>query len=545
MKWRRSAAHLLPAATLGALLALGCSGTTDGVSGSGATPRGVAPDGSPLRDVALPDLSKMVLSAQTQIRNQHESLQKTIGRRGVTPEELSHAYGEMGKLLLAAQYGDPAEAALLNAQALDASDYRWPYYLAQHYRTQGDPAKTQQLLERTLQLRPQDVPSLVWLGDTWLALGDANAAAVQFSKALAVDSQLAAAHAGLGRAALALDDPRRAVAELETALTIDPQAVGAHYPLSLAYNAIGDRQRAQVHLQKRQERPVLPPDPLMAELDTLLESPQRYETQGIRALVRNDWPAAAAEFRKGLALDPASPALRHRLATAINMMGEKEEAEAIFAAVARDAPDYFPTRFSLGVILQSKRRDGEAIEHFRAALQQRSDYAEARLRMASSLRRLGRLPDAIANYEQVLTANPNLLEARVGVAMTLASAGRDREARDILLDGMKADPDQPAFSHGMARLLAASPDAEVRDGQAAMGLVQQLLKKGRTPDLGETMAMALAELGEYERAASLQRDLIMSAQNANVPVSPRLTANLRLYEQRRASRVPWTDEEMP
>ena len=165
--------------------------------------------------------------------------------------------------------------------------------------------------------------------------------------------------------------------------------------------------------------------------------------------------------------------------------------------------------------------------------------------MASSFRRLRRFPEAIAAYEHVLAANPDLMEARIGHAMTLASAGRYSEARDRFQQCMKEFPEQPSFSHGLARLLATAPDDRVRDGGAAMALVQQLLQKGRTPDLGETMAMALAEMGEYDRAAALQRDLMRSAENAKVTVPARLAANLRLYEQGRPSRTPWTDEEMP
>ena len=55
---------------------------------------------------------------------------------------------------------------------------------------------------------------------------------------------------------------------------------------------------------------------------------------------------------------------------------------------------------------------------------------------------------------------------------------------------------QLIFPHGLARLLATSPDDHVRDGQRAMTLVQDLVKQGRTLELGETLAMALAELGQ-------------------------------------------------
>ena len=59
------------------------------------------------------------------------------------------------------------------------------------------------------------------------------------------------------------------------------------------------------------------------------------------------------------------------------------------------------------------------------------------------------------------------------------------------------------FTHGLARLLATSPDDQVRNGKRAMELVQQMLQRGRTLELGETYAMTLAELGQYREAQSL------------------------------------------
>jgi hypothetical protein len=50
---------------------------------------------------------------------------------------------------------------------------------------------------------------------------------------------------------------------------------------------------------------------------------------------------------------------------------------------------------------------------------------------------------------------------------------------------MKSYPDQAA-AHAQARLLAAAPDAAVRDGPRAMELMQQLLKQQRTLGLAET-----------------------------------------------------------
>ncbi len=534
------AGRLMPCLALGLLLCAACSG------GSNAVPEPATPGRPPLRDVVLPDLSKMAASARTQIRERHDTLQHIAARPGVTPVELSNAYGEMGKLLMAAQYGEAAEAAFLNAQTLDTSQFRWPYYLAHLYRTRGESEQARALFSRALQLEPDSVDALVWLGNTELALGQPDRAAPHFSRALALEPGSLSARFGLGRAALAGQDPQRAATLFEDVLKRDPTAAGVHYPLSQAYSALGDTRRAAEHLQQRRERDILPADPLMVELERLVESPQTYETLGIRALEQEDWPAAATAFRKGLDLDPGSASLKFRLATARNAAGDAADAEALFREVVTTAPDYFPAQFSLGVLLQARGDHREAATCFSAALKQRPDYVQARLRLAASQRRLGQLKEAQANYRQVLQTNAQLEEAEFGHAMTLVQLGRFRDARDALVESRKAHPDATAVTHALARLLAAAPDPQVRDGQQAATLVQQLIQKGRTLDLGETLAMSLAELGEFDRAVAVQRDLMTAAKRAALPrVEARLATNLSRYARGIACRTPWTEDELP
>src|SRR5688572_2610777 len=111
---------------------------------------------------------------------------------------------------------------------------------------------------------------------------------------------------------------------------------------------------------------------------------------------------------------------------------------------------------------------------------------------------------------------------------------------------MKVHPDQVEFAHALARLLAAAPDAHVRDGRRAMTLMQELVKVQRGFDFGETMAMTLAELGKFEEAAALQRDVIRDVTQAGENDLARLmTGNLRLYESRRPCRTPWRNNELP
>jgi tetratricopeptide (TPR) repeat protein len=483
---------------------------------------------------------------QAQITAQHEILARTLANRSASTVDRANAFGQLGRYLMAAQLPDAADAAFQSAQRLDPTDYRWPYFLAHLARSQGDLPKAASLFQRVLQLRPDDVDALVWLGDVSLSAGKADVAAPAFAHALQLDPNSVSARFGAGRAALAQGDNRKAIDLLEEVLRLNPKATAAHYPLSMAYAAIGDEAQAAEHLRLRRDGRIAPRDTLMVELDALLESPQTYESQGIRRLDAEDWEGAAEQFRKGLALAPESAALHHRLGTALSMMDDAAGARAEFEMAVQKSPDYFPAQFSLGVLAQADGRHAQAVERFAAALKVRPTYTEARLRMASSLRRTGRLKDALDAYTQAMSGAPDNVEARLGYAMTLTRLHRDREARDTLNAAVTASPGDLASTHALARLLAASPDPTVRDGRRAMTLVQQMLQKGRTLELGETYAMTLAELGQYRDAQSLQRDLIAAAKRAGLAdMQARLTARLALYDRADPCRTPWTDEEMP
>ena len=79
-----------------------------------------------LQAVSLPDLSRMAPSAQTQIRDSYKALTQKIATRSTTVVELADAYGEFGKLLMAADQRDAAKPCFLNAQTLAPADFHAP-----------------------------------------------------------------------------------------------------------------------------------------------------------------------------------------------------------------------------------------------------------------------------------------------------------------------------------------------------------------------------------------------------------------------------------
>jgi tetratricopeptide (TPR) repeat protein len=502
------------------------------------------PDGTGLQSVALPDLSRIEAPVQRQLREGIAALISRIENRRTTAVDLGAAYGELGKLLMAAQYLDAAESCYLNAQSLVPTERRWPYYLGRLYKIKGPLDKSVASFERALSLAPDDVATVIWLGEAYLAQGRADAATPLFAKALAAQPNSIAARFGAGRAALARNDHARAVTYLEEGLARNPRVAAFHYPLALAYRGLGRVAEADAHMQQRGGSEVLPADPLMQELEELLQSPMAYDLRGSRALEIGDWAAAAAYFRKGLELAPDDPTLRHRLGTTLAQMGDTRGALEQFEQVIRTSPEYSKAHYSLGVLMEAGGRQQDAIDRFSSAVKYQPTYVQARIRLAAVLRKTGRLEESLGQYKQALDTDPTSADAVFGYAMTVIHLQRYEEARDRLAEGMKSYPDQAVFARALARLLAVAPSDRVRDGRRARIIAEELLKHQQTADVAETLAMALAEVGEYAQAAALQRRLAAAAAQAGrSDLVPRLNATLELYERGRPNRTFWEDEE--
>ena len=499
---------------------------------------------SALRPVSLPDISNAAAPVQSQIRDRYASLKPKIDNASTPTAELADAYGEMGKLFIAAEYLDAAEPCFLNAQTLAPTDMRWPYYLGHVHRFKNEPEKASALFEQTLTLQPDHVPSLVRLGEMQLARDRPEAAETPLTKALALEPRAAAALYGLGRVALARDDYAQAIKYLEDALALAPQASRIHYPLAMAYRGHGDRLKAESHLRRRGDVDVPLADPLMAQLGGLLQNAQAYEVRGSDALAKREWAAAITNLRRAIELAPNNAMTRLNLGTALYLNGDARSALEQFQEAVRLSPDLPKAHYSIGVLMETGGDDRKAVEEFSLAVKADPSFVEARLQLADALRRNGRLEESLAHYAEIVKTNPSVSQAAFGYAMALVRLRRYQPARDRLADGMKTFADQLGFAHALARLLAAAPDETVRDGRRSLVLMEGLLKQQKTLGLAETMAMTLAELGRYDEAAAWQRETIAAAKQAGrEDLAQRLADNLRLYERRQPCRTPWQDDD--
>jgi tetratricopeptide (TPR) repeat protein len=382
------------------------------------------PAGEPkLPQVTLPDLTRMSPAVQAQLREADAALRSKTTSSNPSPADVAIAYGELGNLLLAAEYLDAAEACYLNAAALAPENMRWPYYLGHVYRTRGEPAAAAKAFERALVLGPNYGATLVWLGQVYLDLGEPDRATEAFAQAVTREPRSVAALSGQGRALLAKRDFGHAAKTLEQALAIDSRATMIHYPLALAYRGLGEQDKAEAHLRLRGTVEVAPNDPLMQELGTLLNSAVAYEKRGLRALDGRDWAGAATQFRKAIELTPGNGDLHQRLGTALSLNGDLAGAMDEFREAIQRSPESPQAHFSLGVTLASSGRFAEAVGQFSAAVRYDPSYANARLQLAVVLMRVGRA----------------------------------QEARAQLLEGARRNPDRPEFARALEQMRAPGP----------------------------------------------------------------------------------------
>ena len=503
--------------------------------------------------VTLPDMSRANPAAQVQLRRGYDALQARLADPETSDSSLAEAFGEMGKLFTVAEYLDNAETSFANARTLAPRDIRWPYYLAHVSRLRNDPATASVLFQETLALEPDYVPALEWLGAMYLETGGADDAQAQFTKALSVDPDSVQALYGLGRISLERREYAEAVERFERALELAPEASSLEYPLALAYRGLGNVEQAEVHIARRGDGQLRRFDPFLDELGNVLQNVSAYEVRGAQALTSGDFETAIDDLRRALDLAPDNPLTRLNLGSALYLSGDAEGAIVQYEEALRFAPDLARAHYALGIIREigttpgggdrGDRDDEAAIEHFLAAVRYEPTAVEMQLSLADSLRRTGRLQDSLPHYAEALRLNPAAAGAQFGYAMALVRLGRYVEARQWLEDGVERYPDQPGFRHALARLLAAAPVEGVRDGRRALLLLQPLMTV-QNMAVSETMAMVMAELGDFNEATAWQRGAIAAAEQAGRgDLVPGFSENLALYGAGRPCRTPWRDDD--
>jgi tetratricopeptide (TPR) repeat protein len=224
------------------------------------------------------------------------------------------------------------------------------------------------------------------------------------------------------------------------------------------------------------------------------------------------------------------------------LTGNVQEALEQLEEILRRDPKFPSAHYTVGALLLADGQTDLAINEFTSAVEFEPTYLQARLQLANTLSSRGRFEPARQQYADIIEIDPRFAEARFGDAIALVGLKRYAEARDRLAEGMRLHPDRIEFLASLVRVLAAAPDAGVRDGTRALTLAKELVTRQSSASAREAMAMALAEAGRYEEAAMAQREAIaMAERSGQLNLASMMAANLRLFQHGQPSRTPWRE----
>jgi len=504
-----------PLLCLAALALLLLPGVTGARPQAAQAPQKLPAAGDGLGDVPVPDLSKLEGSVAQQIRSVQQTFQGLTTQPGIANGDLAEAYGDLGGLYYVYEFSDAAEACYRNASLLAPSDYRWHHLLGRVRESMGRLKEAADSYRAALKLSPRSTPTLVHLGSVSLQLNDTEQASQAFSAALLINPDEAAVQQGLGDVKLAEGSFEEAGKHFERALQLAPGANRLHYSLGMVYRALGDLDKARSHLEQRGTARVRAKDPLVDELQFLLQGERVHLLRGRLAFSAGQFDAAARSFKEAVEADPRSSRARVNLGATLGRLGDTAGAIQQFQAAIDIDGQNETARFNLAMLYVRADDHARAGEHLLFVVDKRPNDLEAVRELAKTLLRLGRNDEALEYLPRVVESYPSDEPPRLALAQLLIRRGQYRQALDVLNNAHERFPEQGLTAHALARLLASCPDVSLRDGNRAVEIASVVFRASQTAAHAETLAMALAQQGSCAQAASVQEKLVTASEQSN------------------------------
>ena len=491
----------------------------------------ISPPKTGLVPVHGPDLKTLEADVREQLLSLQNSLLGLVSDRGITDDKLGEAYGSLGQAYHAYSLFPQAEECYRNAHRLLPEDFRWSYFLANILQGDGRTEEAESYYTFVRKLRPDYQPAAVNLGNIHLRQNRLDEARASFTEALKIDINCAACRYGLGQAALSARDYKQAVEHLEQALKEAPQANRIHYALAMAYRGLGDIEEARTHLEQQGPVGVRVSDPLIDGLRQLIRGDRLHLIQGRKAFDAGRFSEAADEFRKAIAANANGVPARVNLGAVLAQMQDVAGAVEQYQQALKIDAGNATAHYNLGFLLAKQNRHEQAIIHFQAVLAVNPSDTESRFGLAQELEKAERVEDSLAEFSRIFQSDPGNEDAVLELVKLMLGKKQYKPAVDTLEKAHTLSPEKGRTAMMLAYLLAASPQADLRDGARALGLSRLVYQATDLVNHGAIVAMALAELGRCAEAAELQRRLIAAAErDRRTDMVVKLKADLRRYE---------------
>jgi len=411
--------------------------------------------------------------------------------------------GTLGMLLYANEQYEAAEACFERAQALDAGDARWPYYLGKTLSNLSRHDRAVASLREALRRLPDYLPAGLLLAKSLLDVGRADESRALYEALVGKHPDAAEAHYGLGRIEAGRGEHASAAAHLRKACELFPGFGAAHFALARAYRDLGEPEKAQEELvlyQKDKQGWPAVPDPFMNALVALKTGADARLQKGIQLAEAGQLQAAADEHEAAILADPKLLPAHVNLIRLYGSLGRPEKAEEHYRAALALDPNLAEIHYNYGVLLTGQGKTAEAAGVFRRALELKPAYAEAQNNYAYLLMTSGKLEEAAQHYRAAIESKPDFRAAHFNLGRILVQQGRVVDAIEHFRQTLTPeDEETPRCTYALGAAYA-----RVGNRAEALRYLQQAQEKATAR-------------GQTELTISIEKDLRRLTQPTSPP----------------------------
>lgn len=171
-------------------------------------------------------------------------------------------------------------------------------------------------------------------------------------------------------------------------------------------------------------------------------------------------------YRKAISFDAKlAPYIRHSMGNVLLSVGRTGDALEQFRASLAMQPDYEEARNSLGAALIQVGRLDEGIEHLERAICIKADYHQAHNNLGIALQKKGDLDGAQAAYEKSIALAPRFIEARFNLGELLYKKGGLAAATERYEEVIAIAPDHAKSHYNLG--LCYTEQGKIREAEAA------------------------------------------------------------------------------
>lgn len=162
------------------------------------------------------------------------------------------------------------------------------------------------------------------------------------------------------------------------------------------------------------------------------------------------WQDGETLFRHALAVTKNNVVARYNLGVALDKRGRNDEAISQYQEAIRLNPAYAEARSNLGTVFYKQGQTDKAIGQYQEAIRLDPDCVDAHNNLGTILYEQGKTDEAITQYQEAIRLKPDYIDAHYNLGLALNKQGRLDEAIGQFQETVRLNPNyiEPHFDLG-------------------------------------------------------------------------------------------------